>query len=694
MILGKTVGFQTGPVTNAPPSGLLFATVEILAIQLRLSTDAEIMSRYRIILLDEAHERSLAADMTLALLRNFYARNEGNENLPFLLLTSATFDEKRYAAFFGLGPANTVVVTGRSHGITTHWPSQGTNNYPAESAAVALRINEENDDPPTKADILIFVPGAAESKEVVAALKSAVVKRPFLVLVVNREVVAEQMRDYALLFVPPDKLPLVNGLPPQRRIIVATVVAETGLTVNTLRYVIDAGWSRTSEAYFPQNVKGLITRPAPRSRITQRMGRAGRLFPGDFYPLYTQNVFTALDHDQAPEIITVGPGPILLAMVSEQQRQKVRLGITPEFRVEDAALLDPPAPEAFHCALTMAVNLGFISPRAPLPDRWPPSDPPPEVSPLGIARGYGLTELGRIAAAFSRAPMEGARIILEGYVEGVAASDLITAVATFGYDLSTLLEKRGRPPRGAAPGDLPPAARALRDALPPFLQTHRGGGDAPMPPAEEEMFYFRTKALLADDFVEIIFIFDEWSRRVNDSKGDLGALVEWCKSVGLNFTAMEEFSARRDMIIEDMIMAGLSPDREADLKLRGLPASSFIEGLSRFKRCIYAGLKGRLLVWDGDRSYVSKEGVKVKAPAIFTDAHAARLRQMGAPEVSWRPRMIVTDQVVLQPAQRSAKDPGNPLLWVPAAGLVSVMDGFVEVDKELEGPRVPGFVAS
>jgi small subunit ribosomal protein S24e len=87
--------------------------------------DADIMGRYRFILIDEAHERALDSDMTLMLLRNFYQRNAGNKQLPFLLLTSATFATRRYAEYFGVGAENIVEVIGRAYPIETHWPAQG-----------------------------------------------------------------------------------------------------------------------------------------------------------------------------------------------------------------------------------------------------------------------------------------------------------------------------------------------------------------------------------------------------------------------------------------------------------------------------------------------------------------------------------------------------------------------------------------
>jgi hypothetical protein len=714
MVLGETVGFQTGPVSNKPPAGLVYATAGVLAVQLRNQEDADIMGRYRFILIDEAHERALDSDMTLMLLRNFYQRNAGNKQLPFLLLTSATFATRRYAEYFGVGAENIVEVIGRAYPIETHWPAQGTNNYPAEAAAVALRIHEEHpDDRPEQADILIFMPGGPESTAVAKALArpgaasgneasaSPARRRPFLVLTINREVIVSQAGDYPLVFEKPERLPLVGGERPARRIIISTVVAETGLTIDTLRYVIDCGWSRTKEVYQPWGAEGIVTRPAPQSRVEQRKGRAGRLFPGDFYPLYTKNVHGALEAQQLPEIISVGVAEIYLAIVREQQRQKLRTGAPPEFRVEDMTLLDPPPPEALLAAGATAVALGFVSARAPLPRSWPPAElteavlAAPGVGPLALARGYGLTALGHIAALFARTPMEGVRVLFAGYMWGVAASDLITAVAMFGTPLPDLLVGRGREKKGATPSALPPGAAALRAALPPFLILRTGGGvTGVLPPSESEAFYFRARLLLADDFAEAILLFDAFARGIDASQGDVAAVTDWCTRVGLSFEAMLGVAIKRESIIEEMIVAGLNPFRAADRRLATLSIDEFTEGVCALKQCLYAGLSTRLLRWDPGHpegpAYVSPQGLRVRTPGLFTDAMASRLKALHVtqgPAEALRPRWIITDQIRLMPAPPRSGDAGQPLLYVADTNLVSVLDGYIDPDPDFGSVR-------
>jgi HrpA-like RNA helicase len=710
MVVGNTVGFQTGPLSDRPPAGLIFATAGVLAAQLRRLEDIEIMERYRFILVDEAHERSLDSDMLLALLHGFYRRNVGNERLPFLVLTSATIEPARYAAYFGVPAENTLKIVGRQFGIEDHWAAVGTNDFPRAAAELAAKIHGENpDDPPERADILIFMPGAAESEKVREYLSKLntigtsddpkTERKGFLVLTINREVVISQAGDYPLVFERSEKLP---GRP-ARRIIISTVVAETGLTIDTLKYVIDQGWNRAHEVYQPWGVEGLVTRPAAQSRVWQRRGRVGRLFPGEFHPLYTENVFKALETTQLPEIILSGPAGIHLALVREQQRHKLKVGAAPEFRVEDMHLLDPPPLEAFLAANATAVLLGFVAFRAPLPDRWPvdPTSATTDKKPLAATHGYGLTPLGFVASALSRVSMEGARILLGSYQWGAAMSDLVTVVAVLGrrpVDFYSVEVRRAR--RNADPAAdqhrLPKGTEALKAALPKYLVARTtGGGPAttPVPPTDSEMFYFRAKLLIADDFVEALLIFDEFARRLDESQGDVAAVAAWCAEVELNYDTLLEIARHRETIIEEAVVAGLNPFRLSERRLGAAPLEEFVDRLTRLKRCLYDGLRVRLLRYDEKHAdgpgYCTEAGLRVKIPDLFTDGMLRRLDALfGSPtERPARPKWLLTDRIGLKGVPMRPEEKSPQMLYTPEANLVSVLDGFVYPDPDFVRPR-------
>ena len=449
IILGKTVGYQTGPSSNKPTAGLLFATAGVLSVQLENQSDADIMSMYKFILVDEAHERSQDCDLMLMYLKNFYIRNKGNKDLPFLLLTSATFDIKRYATYFDISLDNTVEVIGRAYPIYEHWPKYDIINYVDESVIKAIQIHEENiDDSNDKCDILIFAPGMKhietiktqleEKNEIYCEPNSK--HNPFLILVINRENINSQADDFNIMFIKPHLLPKIKGKIVKRRIIIATIVAETGLTVDTLKYVIECGWNKSDESYQPYEISGLITRPAPKSKIKQRKGRAGRMFPGEFYPLYTQASYELLDEQQLPDFITGGIKKKYLAIVKEQQKQKILMQQFPDFRIEDVTLLDPPPMESFIMANSSAALLGFIAENAPLPKQWPPNLSDENL--FNIETGFGLTKLGHIASNINSISIESIRMILLSYIYDIAIEDMINIAAIMTVDNIFNIEER------------------------------------------------------------------------------------------------------------------------------------------------------------------------------------------------------------------------------------------------------------
>ena len=449
IILGKTVGYQTGPSSNKPTAGLLFATAGVLSVQLENQSDADIMSMYKFILVDEAHERSQDCDLMLMYLKNFYIRNKGNKDLPFLLLTSATFDIKRYATYFDISLDNTVEVIGRAYPIYEHWPKSDIINYVDESVIKAIRIHEENiDDSDDKCDILIFAPGMKHIETIKTQLEEKnetycepnSKHNPFLILVINRENINSQADDFNIMFIKPHLLPKIKGKTVKRRIIIATIVAETGLTVDTLKYVIECGWNKSDEAYQPYEISGLITRPAPKSKIKQRKGRAGRMFPGEFYPLYTQESYELLDEQQLPDFITGGIKKKYLAIVKEQQKQKILMHQFPDFRIEDVTLLDPPPMESFIMANSSAALLGFIAETAPLPKQWPPNLSDENL--FGIETGFGLTKLGHIASNINSISIESIRMILLSYIYDIAIEDMINIAAIMTVDHIFNIEER------------------------------------------------------------------------------------------------------------------------------------------------------------------------------------------------------------------------------------------------------------
>ena len=169
--------------------------------------------------------------------------------------------------------------------------------------------------------------------------------------------------------------------------------------------------------------------------------------------------------------------------------------------------------------------------------------------------------------------------------------------------------------------------------------------------------------------------FDAFARRLDTSGGDIVAVAAWCKTIGIDFGAMVEFARRRDTVIEEMIVAGLDPFRAAPRRLASLTVDTFTDGLRRIKRCLYDGLRSRLLTWDGEAAgYVTAWGVRVKTPELLSDAMMNRLRAL---------RAAPGGAMCRRPIHR----PTSLANLRPEPNLISVMDGFVDPDPDFAAAR-------
>jgi HrpA-like RNA helicase len=704
-IRSGTVGFQTSPITDRPPQGLVYATAGILLAQLRGAATkgdfSEIVSKYAFIIIDEAHERSLDIDSVLMLLKQLllYGLSVGGEyarQLPIVILASATISVEVYAKFFDLlepdgqpSEANWFHVVGRQHGIEDRWPEVGCNDYPAAAVAAVIDIHiRHSDDPADSRDILVFMPGTAETRKVVTALE---LKResgelnpggPVVVLAINREAVNKETAAFQLVKAPlktlwrvleeqeiyaPELLAKMraDGLTP-RRVVVATVVAETGLTIETLRYVVDPGWQRGSETYQPFGVQGLITRPAAQSRIHQRKGRAGRLFPGVFVPLYTRKVFEELPAQQLPDIVNEGASQIILDIVLSQQVAK-RLALiggkelTPEmleFRVEDLDMLDPPPTDAFASAISTATLLGFLAPDAPLLGRPPPPTQGEKLPEVIVGRGMGLTSLGRTAALFPRLSLPLRRLLLAAPSWGSSISDLATIAAvclTCGQrGLASLLNPRTRR-RAQTPAKVAEALlTGLTEGLPTYLRDR----------AAQARGYFQ------DSLLEGLFIFEGFSAAVTRLIGEAGpellhAARQWCDERGLSSETLFDIVRSREAILEELIVVGLNPFWGADKKVARSPPADLPARVQNLKRCIYDAFRANELApteskRTGRIQYENEFGLVVNCPDL------AQIHGEGHRLVS--PLVAIAAITALQ----GGRTP--PLRWELRASLVSVLD--------------------
>ncbi|WP_246008872.1 ATP-dependent helicase HrpB [Hymenobacter metallilatus] len=296
--VGHTVGYRMRLESKVSAKTRIEVVTEVILT--RQLQDDPALEGVAAVLFDEFHERSLQADLGLALALD--AQQVLRPDLR-LLVMSATLDADRLGAWLG---APVVRSQGRMFPVETHYLS------PRRAATVSSRPHEKLQDltpaiirealtaHPT-GDVLVFLPGLADQRRV--ADKLAGLPEYIDVHVLHGELPAEQ-QDAALCPAPAGR----------RKVVLATSIAETSLTIEGVTIVVDGGYARVPRFEPRTGLTTLGTEPVSQAAADQRRGRAGRLGPGTCYRLWTEAEFQKLPHHLAPEILTADLSPLALEL--------------------------------------------------------------------------------------------------------------------------------------------------------------------------------------------------------------------------------------------------------------------------------------------------------------------------------------------------------------------------------------------
>ena len=331
--LGDLVGYKIRFTDRTRPGAYIKVMTDGMLLA-EIQGDPE-LSAYDTLIIDEAHERSVNIDFLLGYLCRLLRRRPDLR----LIVTSATLDAGHYARFFGeRGGCATVPVfevSGRLHPIEIRWRPPDTDTEPADAIVDAVRELTLS----APGDVLVFLPGEREIRETERALRQAHTAasgpRPEILPLYARQSAREQARVFN-----PGQTP---------RVVLATNVAETSLTVPGIRYVIDTGLARIKR-YSPRNkVEQLHVEPIAQSAARQRAGRCGRVAAGICIRLYAEDDFLNRPMQTDPEILRCSLAGVILRMKA--------LGLG---RIEDFALLDPPSPRQVQDGHRLLAELGAI----------------------------------------------------------------------------------------------------------------------------------------------------------------------------------------------------------------------------------------------------------------------------------------------------------------------------------------------
>jgi len=290
--VGRSVGFRTRLETRVSRE----TRVEVITegILTRMLQDDSGLGGIGCVIFDEFHERSLNADLGLALC--IESQQNLREDLR-LLVMSATLDLQPIAKL--LGDAPIVAASGRSFEVATQYVARRPQiNLELQTAQVIRSAMRDHD-----GDVLCFLPGAAEIRRVQRALEEAGLERQVQVLPLYGELEGAA-QDAALS-------PAPAG---QRKVVLATSIAETSLTIEGIRIVIDSGLRRYAEFDPATGMSHLTTTKVSQAAADQRRGRAGRLSAGICYRLWSEGTQASLTPQTAPEILHADLAPLALEL--------------------------------------------------------------------------------------------------------------------------------------------------------------------------------------------------------------------------------------------------------------------------------------------------------------------------------------------------------------------------------------------
>ena len=320
--LGETVGYQVR-FTDVSADGTLIKLMTDGILLTELARDRK-LSRYDTLIIDEAHERSLNIDFILGYLRQLLPERPDLK----VIITSATIDPERFAAAFGGAPI--IEVSGRTYPVEVRYrPIEGGDDGD-QGQAISDAIDQLSAEGP--GDILVFLSGEREIRDTADLLAGR--DRLEVLPLYSRLSAAEQHRVF-------DRRQART-----RRVVLATNVAETSLTVPGIHYVIDPGTARISRYSRGTKVQRLPIEPISQASANQRKGRCGRTADGICIRLYSEADFESRPEFTDPEILRTNLASVILQMAA------IGLGDVPKF-----PFIDPPDARNIADGLTLLAEL-------------------------------------------------------------------------------------------------------------------------------------------------------------------------------------------------------------------------------------------------------------------------------------------------------------------------------------------------
>ncbi len=339
--LGKEVGYKIRfDDTSSEGTVITLCTDGILLQEMK---GDGMLSKYDAILVDEAHERNLNIDFLMGLLKDIqFKREEASVPRLKIVVTSATFDAQKFADFFqDLNvneqgqqlPVPVINVSGRLYPVDITYNSmrEGEDHFRKIAELVRGMANG-----PDKGDVLIFMPGVAEISRTINEIE------------LLGDAGVQCLPLYSRLSMDDQEL-IYSDFPGKTKVVVATNIAETSLTVPGVKYVIDSGVARITDFNFRTGIGSLEVKPVSQASAIQRAGRAGRMEAGHCIRLFEEDDFNSREKYTKPEIQRSDLSAVVLHMLL--------IGIK---NLTAFKFIDSPEPKAFRNAIANLIELNAL----------------------------------------------------------------------------------------------------------------------------------------------------------------------------------------------------------------------------------------------------------------------------------------------------------------------------------------------
>lgn len=657
--LFKNIGYQTKEYIRKPlEKGILFCTIGIL-LQFLKNMDIDILfNKYGCIIIDEAHERSTNLDLIFYYLKQLYNKHP-IEKCPFLILASATMNVHKYAKYYNTKTIFEII--GTSYPIKTNYLKYDSSNLYNSVTDIVKNIHLTNtNDEKYKSDIIIFIP----SQKFIKVIKENLLvlnnelENQLYPIALDSEGYRASGEDYMALFTNIDKL-VINNKKPTRKVIIATNIAETGITISSLKYCLDTGLVNQLEYNPIYNSYSLIIKPVTQSMALQRKGRVGREHPGEFYPIYTEKLFNLMKEIQYPEILTEDLSSILLNIIIVKYKDTIDKYINSSdlftslinnneynslkklknIDINDLDLLDNPPHISINNGLNKLYTLGLI-----------------------YGNGYP-TQLGLLINKVRNLNLENAKMILSGYYYNCNILDLITLAA---YNIT------GK----------------SKLVLSKFKSFNIQFDDESINKNLDKYNYnkLKTRLFISCEFIDFLLFFNKFKQLIKENVNDINKIEEFCFNNKINYGQLMNLIEVRDEIIKDFLFnLNLNPFYNSHIDLYTLLQSynsndklfiESIEEIIKIKKCIYEGFKLNLAIYD---PVIKKYIINNTSHELEVDSYLTKnlpLLESGRNFKINKPSIILFDSLIVK------KTFNNNYKFTPTNS-ISVLSGYINIDLDL-----------